>query len=823
MEKRFIRRGLLLLASLLMTTSMLAQKTSLYARISYAQNTLYFYGDVEPMFNDYIEPINEGYVRFPDNDADPGEYPAWWERAKECAHVEFDISCQDIDLPIKSTAHMFDGFTNLIDIKNLQYLPTGEVTTMKAMFKDCENIGSIDLSSLDTGEVMDFSYMFYNVNWRLNKETHVAINLNGFRTDKATDMSYMFYQCGANQLDVSGFNTGNVTTMKKMFYYCIYLRSLDVSNFDTSRVTDMNGMFCECNKVTSLDVSHFNTENVTDFTNMFYDVSKINELDISNFVTAKATSMHKMFLGCIGLQSLDLSNFNTKNVTDMSGMFNSCCMSSLDLSHFNTENVTNMSEMFYNCSNLKALDLSSFNTENVTDMSSMFSKCTNLCSLDISSFNTAKVTNMQWMFSSCESLYSLDLSHFNTERVTDMSNMFSYMYLAALDVRNFSTASLTSAREMFSFCGSLARVNLFTLGDEGSSQVNVSYMFCNCKELKRLYVYKDWNTNRLNGSDSNGIFSGCSKLLGGDGTMVTDDNVGSAFAHVDHGTAQPGYFTDGNQEETFPQTTVPYARFSSNGKQLTLFGDDDPLHNDHLTGYLISVDDETGVDLKIVNVNKVNTIIVDESFASVGNLTNLSGMFRGLNRIVKICGLEHLKTDKVKKMTRMFEGCRLLEVLDLSGFSTDNVTDMSYMFNNCQSLYRLIVDKPWNLANAGISTDEYGSPLNDYAPTQNMFGNCYRLEGGNGTVYSSNRIDGGYARIDGGSALPGYFCTREQLEGLSPTTDVNVAPNEVNDVSTVIDHQEQTSAYYSLDGRKQLDGKLKPGVYIRDGRKVVVR
>ena len=56
----------------------------------------------------------------------------------------------------------------------------------------------------------------------------------------------MFYECNSLQsLDVSSFDTSEVTDMSYMFYKCNSLYS-DFSSFDTSKVTDFSGMFYNC-------------------------------------------------------------------------------------------------------------------------------------------------------------------------------------------------------------------------------------------------------------------------------------------------------------------------------------------------------------------------------------------------------------------------------------------------------------------------------------------------------------------------------------------------------------------------------------------------
>ncbi len=682
MKKTFIRRGLLLFAALLMTMVTLAQEPKhLRAKVAMFDDKMVFYGGNE---NERDWNAYDYYVRCPDNDADNGQFPARWEEFKfTIKTVVFDESCRDIDVPITSTAHLFDSFTQLTSITGLENLPTDQVTTMKAMFKSCYNLEELDLTYLRTDNVADFDQMFLG-----------------------------------------------------------------------------------CESLRSLDISSFSTEN--------------------------ATSMASMFGGCGRLTSLDLSSFNTKNVNDMSNMFSGCrALRSLDVSHFNTANVTNMSSLFEDC---------------------LF-----LSTLNLNGFNTGKVTDMSGMFKGCQSLSKLDLSNFSTEKVTDMSSMFCDMrLLTCLDISHFSTAALTDMSRMFRECRALAKVSLFSIGDGDMNSVKGGGMFSYCPELRRIYVYEDWTPSRIcgeyadNGS-ADPMFAECSKLVGGEGSMLSEAFGNSANARIDHGAEHPGLFTDkrGMDSDPLPQEMAAYGRLSDDFECLTLFADVDPLHNDDIKGYLIAIDEERGVDL-VINRNTLNPlpvsrVVIDESFAQMDNITSLYYMFGDFGYLKEIQGLEYLKTDKVTNMSFMFRDCGHLEELDLSSFTTDNVTTLAGMFNGCFELQRIIVEESWNLEKIEIPEEPYWD---------DVFFGCYQLVGGMGTKYSEYRLGTLYARIDGGHDQPGYFSTREQLENYNPVLGVETA---------LTDRQEQAPATYSLDGRKHVGSNLKPGVYVREGRKVVVR
>lgn len=278
--------------------------------------------------------------------------------------------------PTKSTAHWFNGCSNLKTVENI--------------------------SNLNTANVKNMSYMFAYTGV-------TSLNLTTFNTSNVTNMAYMFANTyDLSSLNVSSFNTSNVTNMSYMFRTTTGLRSVDLSSFNTQNVVNMTGMFTACN-VTNLDISSFDTRNVTTMSGMFELSENIETIKVNptKFNTSKVTDFGVMFAWCKKLKSVDVSGFNTSNATDMGGMFLLCeSLEEIDVSGFNTSKVTDMGGMFENCSAVKELDLSSFSTANVTRMNTMFNCCYDLTTLTIGeSFNKL---NGSSMFSNCSSLKEIE-------------------------------------------------------------------------------------------------------------------------------------------------------------------------------------------------------------------------------------------------------------------------------------------------------------------------------------------------------------------------------------------------------------------------------
>ena len=267
---------------------------------------------------------------------------------------------------------------------------------------------------------------------------------------------------------------------------------------------------------------------------MFYEGNNLTTIDLQNINTSKTINMNSMFAICNNLTTLNLSSFDTSKVIDMENMFyKNEKLVTLDISSFNTSEVTTMSNMFSNCTSLTKLDLNNFNTSKVTDMNSMFFECRNLATLNISNFNTPQVTDMSYMFSEGEALETLDVSKFDTSQVTNMKAMFqACRKLIELNISNFNTSQVT----------------------------NMSYMFCNCSSLRSIYVSeynettgKGWTTKNV--TDSDNMFTGATKLVGGNGTKFNSSYIDATYARIDK-EGEPGYLTEINNHITIPELAV---------------------------------------------------------------------------------------------------------------------------------------------------------------------------------------------------------------------------------------------------------------------------
>ena len=255
---------------------------------------------------------------------DVGPFPSapsrgWDKYETDIISVVFDATFANCS-SITSTRYWFAAFHNLTSITGLENLNTNNVTDMVQMFNGFYKLTNLDVSHFNTENVTDMRQMF------MDCRSLTSLDLSNFNTKNVEDMTGMFQDCSSlTSLDLSNFDTSSATRMQNMFENCSSLTSLDVSNFNTSKVDYIAYIFSGCTSLTNLDITNFNTSNATYMAGLFRDCSSLTSLDLSNFNTANVTNMEGMFRGCNNLKTIYVSDlWNVSNVTGSSYMFENC-------------------------------------------------------------------------------------------------------------------------------------------------------------------------------------------------------------------------------------------------------------------------------------------------------------------------------------------------------------------------------------------------------------------------------------------------------------------------------------------------------------------
>ena len=345
----------------------------------------------------------------------------------------------------------------------------------------------------------------------------------------------------------------------------------------------------------------------------------------------------------------------------------------------------------------------------LTDKTSTDPITTKICN----SINGKPILYMTDLFKGSKAI-SIDVSSFDTSNVSMMYGMFansSATELIGLEV--FDTSNIGSLKDMFYNSKALA-INASSF--DTSNVYDMYDIFYKSKATSiDVSSFDTSNVTNMNGmfSDSNVSKLDISSF---NTSNVTDMN--SMFRN------SKMTFLDLNSFDTSKVTSMGWMFAESNIKKINLSNFDTSKVTD------------------MSNMFRENKCeIIDLSGFNTANLAYMSQMFF-LSTVSEIKGLESFDTSKITDMHQLFYGNNVT-TLDLSSFDMSNVTNTSGMFQSMPNLTTIYVSDKFNVDNV---TD-----------SKTMFRDSSNLVGDAGTKYDSNYVDKTYARVDGGTDLPGYF------------------------------------------------------------------
>ena len=427
-----------------------------------------------------------------------------------------------------------------------------------------------------------------------------SINLSELDTTNVINMSYMFNGCSKLSTINLNCNTINVTDMSNMFSGCSTLTSVNLSKCNLSNVTNMSSMFSNASSLIELHFASDLNENV-DATNMLSGISTYSEGTIYYDPSYDTTLLFNIFgyFGfnywapiatftpeyCTSLKAEVIDNPSGMakfvrvkqtaicNGTDINGnkIYNKPVVSEIRLglqqntsetekkqltrtiaylgqtATFNftqgtyNENIINLiynvpsgssmniltkinslskiSELYYNNEQFTPHMKTSLQTygnievkiklkDGINNLSNLFNGCSQMTSIDMSNCNTSNVTNMSNMLYSCSKLSTLTLGNIDTSNVTNMSNMFyNCASLKNIDLSNKNLSNVINMTNMFTYCNGLTNINF-----SNTNTVKVTTMqgmFMNCTSLENINM-SDLNTSNVGNVMQ--MFANCIKL-----------------------------------------------------------------------------------------------------------------------------------------------------------------------------------------------------------------------------------------------------------------------------------------------------------------------
>ena len=697
--------------------------------------------------------------------------------------VVFDESFNHPNARPISTKAWFKDFADLTDFIHLDYLNTSEVTDMSEMFAGIK-ASILDLTSFDFSKVTNTAQMFAGDRFL----TTIACTEDLSKSDILTQSTSMFDECiairggkGAMWQPTKTDSTyARLDTIGRDGYF-----SPDTISFIPKSISEegLYGVYTNWNHTLTLyfDDQCESRNGIRDWAHQRLEAVERVTMDVS-VQNARPTTLYRWFCNMPNVREIDLTNLNTSEVKDVSHMFENAqklqviyCKEDWSLS----ETVKQSERMFFECHKLIGSELTHYNRAHTDsayarldskERPGYFSKhpeepttepddeiygvtsedgtvFTLYCDdqkearggsedwFDYSHYTEEKIIidpslvkarpdNLDDWFGSFSNVQSIEgLEYIHTSQINSVMGLFfGCSSLAYIDISSFDLSNVTHLNMMFSSCESLKAIDLSNCNINPSILADISTTFDYCTSLERIYCDQDWSGVGV----KHMTFTNCSKLKGNVSglTCPGSSNNDGSFAKV-----EGGYFS------RTTETPVLYAKPSPDGRTLRVRMDNG------MESYLGRGNNIN--HFSSTNGYQIEVVVFDESVSEV-NITSMAGWFKDFASLRYIEGLEHLHCDNVTDMSGLFEGCTALETIDLSALNTPALANTDNMFKGCTNLTTIYCTQDW-------------SPSSDHIldSSTDMFLDCAKLEGGNGTAYDQDKTDGTLARCDG--EQPGYF------------------------------------------------------------------
>ena len=248
-------------------------------------------------------------------------------------------------------------------------------------------------------------------------------------------MNNMFANSNTSSIDLSVIDTSNVINMSGMFSNTKNLTSIDISTFETNKVQCIEGMFAGAG-MENLDLRNMDVSNMITGNYLFTGMKNLKTLNMDGWNISKMSAWAGfcyMLQGTLSLKKASLRDW--KLPPGFWGLCNdyysskTTSLEELDVTGWDLSNTTTISQALHNLIDLrKIVGLETWDTSKITDMYGLFQNDHSLDNIDLSLWDFSKVTDIRNMFNNCYFIRKLDMSTWDLSSANKTDNVMTAMY-----------------------------------------------------------------------------------------------------------------------------------------------------------------------------------------------------------------------------------------------------------------------------------------------------------------------------------------------------------------------------------------------------------
>ena len=319
-----------------------------------------------------------------------------------------------------------------------------------------------------------------------------------------------------------------------------------------------------------------------------------------------------------------------------------------------------------------------------------------------------------------------------TEFPEDSSFLFyDFKDVTSIDLTGADTSKVTDMYDMFCGCESAETINL---GEMDTSKVTrMDLMFNNCYKLKKIIGLDKFDTSSV--YTLNGMFASCHTL-----TSIDISNFDTSKV-----TDMAGMF--GNCIKLENVRGLSDLDVSNVKKMSFMFEGCKAIESLQLQYWDTSK--VTTMESMFANCTSLKEASFDENaidaIFQTYNVSTFENMFLNCKSLQTL-KLDNFSAKSAQNTSGMFMNCENLEWISLTDFAASKkLRSTSNMFSGCSNLETIYMDEDW--------PDSFKENV---MFADNMFLDCTKLKGQNGTIYDPDKVGPQYAVLDR-AGTPGYF------------------------------------------------------------------
>lgn len=333
--------------------------------------------------------------------------------------------------------NIFQCCTCSIDLQQVNF---DSCTTLRKLFSEVIELEEITLG-YGGSFIDDTSWMC------IRCKSLRKIDFNKMTLSHVRDIQLMFKGCeNLRDVDLSSFKGQKVESASSMLNGS-QIEHIDLSPIDWQNLSDAYQMLGG-SRIKTADLRCVCQTVGVEVKNLFFNCKDLEEVWLGKIQSVGVYSCYQMFADCVNLEQIHFDGFTFKGCEDTRFMFDECHRLKLDNFRFkdmNTDSLMDMTYMFNSCQ-IRNLDMSGCKFEKLRDAHSAVRDCNNLETVNLSEQVFSLMSQLSELLEN-HSIKQIDL-HDSCFESLDTQSILEIIYLPSVIELNLNGTRVTKEKRL---------------------------------------------------------------------------------------------------------------------------------------------------------------------------------------------------------------------------------------------------------------------------------------------------------------------------------------------------------------------------------------